>query len=110
VDVFFVISGYLLTAGLLQRLEDQRRISLRRYYAVRMIRLLPAVAVVLPVTLTATWWLSPIMLRARTGHPDTTPYQPTPVDQRPFSECYVSVATPLMTQARPFWPNGSNSK
>jgi peptidoglycan/LPS O-acetylase OafA/YrhL len=68
VDVFFVISGYLLTAGLLQRLEDQRRISLRRYYAVRMIRLLPAVAVVLPVTLTAAWWwLPPTMLRSL-GH------------------------------------------
>jgi peptidoglycan/LPS O-acetylase OafA/YrhL len=68
VDVFFVISGYLLTASLLQRLEDQRRISLRRYYAVRMIRLLPAVAVVLPVTLTAAWWwLPPTMLRSL-GH------------------------------------------
>jgi peptidoglycan/LPS O-acetylase OafA/YrhL len=65
VDVFFVISGFLLTRGLLRQLEQQRRISLRRFYAARMLRLLPAVAVVVPVTLVAIWyWLPPAALRS----------------------------------------------
>lgn len=50
VDVFFVISGYLIGKHLIEDIR-QERFSFRRFYAARMRRLFPALAVVL----TATW-------------------------------------------------------
>ena len=47
VDVFFVLSGFLITALLLQEAEETRRISLRSFYVRRALRLLPALAVLL---------------------------------------------------------------
>ena len=47
VDVFFVLSGFLITALLLQEAEETRRISLRAFYIRRALRLLPALAVLL---------------------------------------------------------------
>ncbi len=51
VDVFFVISGFLITGLLLREQERTGRISFTRFYARRVRRLLPAAAVVLLVTL-----------------------------------------------------------
>jgi peptidoglycan/LPS O-acetylase OafA/YrhL len=57
VDVFFVISGFLIT-GLLLRERDRRgRISLRDFYARRVRRLLPAAVLVLAVTNVAAYLL-----------------------------------------------------
>src|SRR3954463_10430256 len=47
VDVFFVISGFLITRLLLAELEATGGISLRRFYARRAKRLLPLSAVLL---------------------------------------------------------------
>ncbi|HEX6664971.1 MAG TPA: acyltransferase family protein [Solirubrobacterales bacterium] len=47
VDVFFVISGFLITRLLLGEVERTGRISLRRFYARRAKRLLPLSAVLL---------------------------------------------------------------
>src|SRR5919112_4285596 len=47
VDVFFVISGFLITRLLLGELERTGGISLRTFYARRARRLLPLTAVVL---------------------------------------------------------------
>ena len=47
VDVFFVVSGFLITRLLVGELEETGRISLRRFYARRAKRLLPLTAVVL---------------------------------------------------------------
>jgi peptidoglycan/LPS O-acetylase OafA/YrhL len=47
VDVFFVLSGYLITALLLREREGSGSISLRRFWARRARRLLPAVFVFL---------------------------------------------------------------
>jgi len=47
VDVFFVISGFLITGLLLRELEVRGGISLPRFYARRAKRLLPAAALVL---------------------------------------------------------------
>ena len=58
VDVFFVISGFLITSLLLAELADTGRIAIGRFYARRMLRLLPAAATVLVATLVAAWlWL-----------------------------------------------------
>jgi peptidoglycan/LPS O-acetylase OafA/YrhL len=50
VDVFFVLSGYLVTALLLRDLRSAGRVDLRRFYARRFRRLLPAAFVTLIVT------------------------------------------------------------
>src|ERR1700722_11639769 len=41
VDLFFVISGFLITGMLMRELEERGTISLRRFYARRIRRLLP---------------------------------------------------------------------
>jgi peptidoglycan/LPS O-acetylase OafA/YrhL len=61
VDVFFVISGFLITGLLLADIEASGRFSLRRFYARRARRILPAAGVVLAVTSVASaLWLSPL--------------------------------------------------
>jgi peptidoglycan/LPS O-acetylase OafA/YrhL len=46
VDVFFVLSGYLITSMLLAELRETGAISLRRFYIRRALRLTPALGVV----------------------------------------------------------------
>jgi peptidoglycan/LPS O-acetylase OafA/YrhL len=50
VDVFFVLSGFLITSLLLVELDRTGGISFRRFYARRARRLLPALVAVLAVT------------------------------------------------------------
>ncbi len=57
VDVFFVISGYLITGLLARELEATGDIDLIEFYARRARRLLPAFIVVLLTTLLAVLWL-----------------------------------------------------
>src|SRR4051812_43798713 len=54
VDVFFVISGFLITGMLVGRLRRTGRLSLVDFYARRVRRLLPAAGLVLAVTLVLT--------------------------------------------------------
>jgi peptidoglycan/LPS O-acetylase OafA/YrhL len=49
VDVFFVLSGFLITSLLLEEWQARRSISLRRFYARRALRLLPALLLLLVV-------------------------------------------------------------
>lgn len=56
VDVFFVISGYLITALILQRLS-QGRFTLVEFWERRVRRIVPALVVVVAVTLAAGWFL-----------------------------------------------------
>jgi peptidoglycan/LPS O-acetylase OafA/YrhL len=51
VDVFFVISGFLITGLLVRELRETGSISLSRFYARRVRRLLPALALMLASTL-----------------------------------------------------------
>ncbi|GIG65024.1 acyltransferase family protein [Phytomonospora endophytica] len=58
VDVFFVISGFLITGLLVRELRGTGRISVTGFYARRATRLLPAATVVVAATLAASWlWL-----------------------------------------------------
>lgn len=50
VDIFFVISGYVITRVLLREYQKQKTILLHRFYARRLQRLLPALAFMLLVT------------------------------------------------------------
>jgi peptidoglycan/LPS O-acetylase OafA/YrhL len=61
VDVFFVISGYLITGLLLREIEATGRLSFAGFYARRARRLLPASALVFLTTLLAcSLFLSPL--------------------------------------------------
>jgi peptidoglycan/LPS O-acetylase OafA/YrhL len=60
VDIFFVISGFVITAMLLREHAATGSISLRRFYLRRARRLLPSLALVVGVTMVAgTLLLSP---------------------------------------------------
>src|SRR6266851_3132252 len=47
VDTFFVLSGFLITGLLLEEWDENGGISIKRFYARRALRLLPALVVVL---------------------------------------------------------------
>nr|WP_052309697.1 acyltransferase family protein [Arthrobacter sp. FB24] len=55
VDIFFVISGYLISGILLREATATGRISFRQFYIRRMKRILPAAALVLSVTVTVAY-------------------------------------------------------
>jgi len=66
VDVFFVLSGYLITGLLLRELEKNGRIAFMRFYARRLKRLLPALITMLIVSSgAAVWLLSGVEARAQ---------------------------------------------
>ena len=63
VDVFFVISGFLITTHLLESLEAEGRISFGRFYAKRARRILPASLLVAALTVVAAWlWMPPLLM------------------------------------------------
>jgi peptidoglycan/LPS O-acetylase OafA/YrhL len=65
VDVFFVISGFLITDLLWQELDRTGRISFSSFYGRRLRRLLPVAMLVLIVTMVASLrWLPPLELRS----------------------------------------------
>jgi peptidoglycan/LPS O-acetylase OafA/YrhL len=65
VDVFFVVSGFLITRLLVDELQQARRISLARFYARRARRILPAATLVSVVTVMASAFVSnPFAARA----------------------------------------------
>ena len=59
VDLFFVISGFLITSLLVSELQRTGRLALAAFYGRRARRLLPALAVVLAVTVGAIVLLQP---------------------------------------------------
>jgi peptidoglycan/LPS O-acetylase OafA/YrhL len=67
VDVFFVISGFLITSLLVREVERTGRVALAQFYARRARRLLPAAALTLVGAAVVTWWLLPITQRRVLG-------------------------------------------
>ena len=63
VDIFFVLSGFLITGNLMREINHNGRISFREFYARRIRRLLPASLFVLLVTLiVAVIYFPPLLL------------------------------------------------
>lgn len=63
VDVFFVISGYLITSIIIAEL-DQGKFSILRFYERRARRILPALFLVMACTFPFAWmWLMPAQFR-----------------------------------------------
>lgn len=56
VDIFFVISGYLITSIIIKNLLS-KTFSLKDFFIKRSIRIFPSLALVLIVTLFLGWWL-----------------------------------------------------
>jgi peptidoglycan/LPS O-acetylase OafA/YrhL len=67
VDVFYVLSGFLITGLLWEELQTTGRVRMGAFYGRRARRLLPAAVLVLMVTAAASWvWLSPLQARGAT--------------------------------------------
>jgi len=65
VDVFFVVSGFLITGLLWKELRERGRVSFSSFYARRARRLVPTSVLVVAVTLVASrWWLPPLEVAA----------------------------------------------
>ena len=60
VDLFFVLSGYLITGLLLDEFARDRRIDLRAFWARRVRRLFPALVLVLVAVCAWIWWAAPV--------------------------------------------------
>jgi len=56
VDLFFVLSGYLIGGQLLSQLAGDGSIKLGRFFARRALRILPAYLVILAVYVFLPWW------------------------------------------------------
>jgi peptidoglycan/LPS O-acetylase OafA/YrhL len=59
VDVFFVISGFLISSQLIREITSTGRINLAKFYARRIRRLLPAAFLVLAFIVVAAYFLIP---------------------------------------------------
>lgn len=59
VDIFFVISGYLIT-GIIRREMVEKRFSLANFYARRILRIFPALIVVVLATFMLGWFTLPV--------------------------------------------------
>ncbi|MGH3458866.1 acyltransferase family protein [Aeromicrobium sp.] len=67
VDVFFVLSGFLITDLLVREVTQSGRVRLGRFWARRARRLLPASAVVLAFSVLVTWIWLPLTQRSVFG-------------------------------------------
>lgn len=68
VDIFFVISGYLITSILVREYDSHGRINLPRFYANRLRRLFPALAVMVIVSSAVAYYLLPPMQQIGQSH------------------------------------------
>jgi peptidoglycan/LPS O-acetylase OafA/YrhL len=66
VDIFFVLSGFLITCLLVEEWDQFHSISFRAFYARRALRLLPALLVLLVAVVTFYWLVSPRSSAIRT--------------------------------------------
>ncbi len=65
VDVFFVVSGFLITSLLVAERDTEGSISLGAFYSRRIRRLLPVSALVAVCTMVASYiWLEPLRIRS----------------------------------------------
>ncbi|MFK5690602.1 acyltransferase family protein [Ornithinimicrobium sp. LYQ92] len=61
VDIFFVISGFLITNGIVRQV-DRGTFSFRQFYVRRVRRLIPAAALVALVSGVVAWFIQPVSL------------------------------------------------
>lgn len=66
VDVFFIVSGYLITASVISKINKDGYLSLKKYFGGLLKRLLPNVLVVLIVVGVATFFIVPGSIYSKT--------------------------------------------
>ena len=67
VDIFYVISGYLITGLILREIEDRGSLNFKAFYLRRIKRLLPTSFSILMVTALVSWFLYPGTMREELG-------------------------------------------
>ena len=67
VDIFYVISGFLITGLLLREIDRNGTIDFKKFYARRFKRLLPTSFVVLFITALVSWMVIPGTMRSSLG-------------------------------------------
>ena len=67
VDIFYVISGFLITGLLLREMERTGNLDFKEFYARRFKRLLPTSFFVLGITAILSWMLLPATMRSSLG-------------------------------------------
>ena len=67
VDIFYVISGYLITGLILRQIEETGSLNLKNFYQRRIKRLLPASVLVLIITAAISYLILPPIGRAELG-------------------------------------------
>ena len=67
VDIFYVISGYLITGLILRQIKESGTLNLKNFYQRRIKRLLPASVLVLIVTAAISYLILPPIERAELG-------------------------------------------
>ena len=105
VDVFFVISGFLISMHLLESLESSGRIHFAQFYARRARRILPAALSVAALSVIAAWiWMPPpLMSEVVKGAIATALYVPNILFAVEGTN-YLTEATPSLFQH--YWSLG----
>jgi peptidoglycan/LPS O-acetylase OafA/YrhL len=67
VDIFYVISGYLITGLLLREMEERGGLNFKAFYLRRIKRLLPTSFFILMVTALSAWYFYPGTMREDLG-------------------------------------------
>ncbi|MFT0848673.1 acyltransferase family protein [Actinomycetaceae bacterium L2_0104] len=105
VDIFFVISGFLITSHLLSQLDRHGRIHFGSFYAKRIRRILPASFAVLALSLVgAVLWYPPVLMdEVRRGAVATALYVPNFLFAKDGTN-YLAEDTPSLFQH--YWSLG----
>jgi peptidoglycan/LPS O-acetylase OafA/YrhL len=106
VDVFFVISGFLITSHLLDQLQRHGRLRFGEFYARRARRILPASFVVLILSVVAALiWYPPLLMRdVWAGAVATALYVPNYFFASADADYLAEVSTPSLFQH--YWSLG----
>jgi peptidoglycan/LPS O-acetylase OafA/YrhL len=67
VDIFYVISGYLITGLIVREIEDSGSLNFKAFYLRRIKRLLPTSFTILMATALTAWYLYPGTMRDELG-------------------------------------------
>ena len=67
VDIFYVISGYLITGLIVREIEESGKLNFKAFYLRRIKRLLPTSFVILMVTALTAWYFYPGTMRDELG-------------------------------------------
>jgi peptidoglycan/LPS O-acetylase OafA/YrhL len=106
VDLFFVLSGFLITHLLLQEREQTNQISLSKFYARRSLRIFPLYYAILAALALAFLLLAPESSSLRTAFFHELPYHATYTSNAIESSTFLAITWSLSTEEQFYllWP------